>query len=349
MTKRTVRVWRVLAWIAGTLTALIVAGVIFWNISPWPGVWLLRSAPDPGGMENAEMVQKYVPDDIHADLDVVYDESSPEGRVDVFHPDDAESALPTVFWVHGGSFIAGEKEALRNYLQVLSSHGFTVVNVEYTHAPEAVYPGPIVQVDSAIAHVVAHADEFFVDPDRIVIAGDSAGAHIAAQTAMAIAQPSYAEAAGLPASISPEQLSATILFSGPYDPTTVNYDSELFGFFMRTVMWSYSGTRAFLDDEAFLYTALPQHVDGDYPPSFVSTGPADPLLAQNEEWVEALTAAGVDVTTLFFDAATTPDTVGHEYQLALDTPQAQQAMIEQVAFLRQVTSAEMRDGVSDAW
>ncbi len=343
------RLWRVLAWIGGGLVALVVAGVIFWNVSPWPSVWLLRAAPDPGGLENAEAAGRYVPDDIHADLDVVYDDSSNEGRLDIFRPDDTAAALPTVFWVHGGSFIAGQKEALRNYLQVLASHGFTIVNVEYTHAPEAVYPGPIVQVDSAIAHVVAHAEEFHVDPDRIVLAGDSAGAHIAAQTAMAIAQPEYAEAADLPASIAPEQLAGTVLFSGPYDPTTVNYDSELFGFFMRTVMWSYSGTKSFLDDETFLYAALPQHVDGDYPPTFVSTGPADPLLGQNEEWVAALTATGVDVTTLFFDAEATPDTVGHEYQLALDTPEAQQAVIEQVAFLRAVTGAADREGVSDSW
>jgi acetyl esterase/lipase len=334
----------------GGLVALIVAGVIFWNVSPWPSVWLLRAAPDPAGLENAQAAGKYVPDGIHSDLDVVYDESSTEGRLDVFRPDDADPELPTVFWIHGGAFIAGEKEPLRNYSQVLASHGFTIVNVEYTHAPEATYPGPIVQVDRAIAYVVKHADEFHVDPERIVLAGDSAGAHIAAQTAMAIAQPSYATAAGLPAAIAPEQLVGTVQFSGPYDPTTVNYDNASFGFFMRTVMWSYSGTESFLDDEKFLHAALPQYVDGAYPPAFVSTGPADPLLGQNQEWVAALTAVGVDVTTLFFDPATTPDTVGHEYQLALDTPQAQQAMVDQVAFLRSVTGSEERTGgVSNAW
>ena len=343
------RAWRILAWVGGSLVALIVAGVVFWNVSPWPSVWLLRSAPDPAGLENAEAATRYVPDDIHGDLDVVYDETSPDGRLDVFRPEDAGTALPVIFWVHGGAFIAGEKEPVRDYLRVLASHGFTVVNVEYTHAPEATYPRPVEQVDEAIAHVVEHAAEFHADPDRIVLAGDSAGAHIAAQTAMAIAQPDYAQAAGLPAAVAPDRLVGTVLFSGPYDPTTVDYDNELFGFFMRTVMWSYSGSKDFLRDEHFLYTALPQHVDAAYPPTFVSTGPADPLLRQNEEWVAALTEAGVEVSPLFFDATTTPDTVGHEYQLSLDTPEAKQAMVEQVAFLRGVTGAEERAGVSDSW
>lgn len=343
------RRWRVIGWIGGALVALIVAGLVFWAVSPWPSVWVLRAAPDPGGLDDAATAASYAPADIHADLDVVYDEGSAEGRLDVFRPDDAGPALPVVFWVHGGAFIAGEKEPLRGYLQVLASHGFTVVNVEYTHAPEAVYPGPIEQVDRAIEHVMEHAAEFHADADRIVLAGDSAGAHIAAQTAMAIAQPDYAAAAGLPAAVAPDQLVGTVLFSGPYDPTTVDYDNELFGFFMRTVLWSYSGTKSFLDDPAFLCTALTQHVDAAYPPSFVSTGPADPLLRQNEEWVAALEGAGVDVTPLFFDAATTPESVGHEYQLALNTPEARQAMVAQVAFLRSVTGAEPRAGVSDAW
>ncbi|MBO3663815.1 alpha/beta hydrolase [Microbacterium stercoris] len=340
---------RIVLWIVGVVAVLAVAGVVFWNVSPWPGVWLLRSAPDPAGLSNAETAGKYVPADIHADLDLVYDDSSAEGRLDVFRPEDADESLPTVLWVHGGAFIAGQKEPLRNYLQVLASHGFTVVNIEYTHAPEATYPTPIRQVDRAIEYVVAHAEELGADPERLVLAGDSAGAHIAAQSAMAIAQPDYAEAAELSTSIRPDQLRGVVLFSGPYDPTTVDYDNDTFGFFMRTVMWSYSGTKSFLEDEKFRYTALPQHVDADYPPTLVSTGPADPLLKQNLEWVDALDGAGVDVTELFFDPATTPDTVGHEYQLALDTPQAKQALIAQVAFVRDVTRAEMRAGVSDGW
>ncbi|WP_309068162.1 alpha/beta hydrolase [Microbacterium sp.] len=343
------RLVRVVLWVVGVIAVLAVGGVVFWNVSPWPAVWLIRSAPDPAGLENADTAAKYVPGDIRSDLDVVYDRASADGRLDVFRPEDADAALPTVFWVHGGAFIAGEKEPLRSYLSVLASHGFTVVNVEYTHAPEAVYPTPIEQVDRAMTHVLAHADEFGVDPDRLVIAGDSAGAHIAAQATMAIAQPDYAARAGLPAAVAPDQVVGTVLFSGPYDPTSVNYDNETFGFFMRTVMWSYSGTRSFLQDDHFLYTALPEHVDPAYPPAFVSTGPADPLLTQNREWVEALEANDVDVTTLFFDASTTPDTVGHEYQLALDTPQAREAMVAQVAFLREVTGADMREGVSDGW
>lgn len=340
---------KVLLWVGGVVVAVVVAGVVFWNVSVWPSVWLLRQAPDPGGLDNAAAASELVPDGIHSDLDLVVDDDSDQARIDVFRPQSSEEGLPVVFWVHGGAFIAGEKEPLRDYLRILASHGFTVVNVEYTHAPEATYPTPIIQVNDAIAYALDHADQLHIDPDRIVIAGDSAGAHIAAQTAMAISQPAYADAAGLPAAIAPAQLVGVVLFSGPYDPTTVDYDDASFGFFMRTVLWAYSGTKDFLHDEQFLFAALPEHVDASYPPTFVSTGPADPLLRQNLEWVDALQAAGVDTTTLFFDADEVPDTVGHEYQLAVSTDEARQAMKSSVAFLRDVTGAEYREGVSDTW
>lgn len=54
-------------------------------------------------------------------------------------------------------------------------------------------------------------------------------------------------------------------------------------------------------------------------------------------------------TTLLFDADSTPAEIGHEYQLNLSTMQARQSMKEVVAFLRSVTHAEMRTGVSDSW
>lgn len=317
------------------------------GISPVPAVNLVRMSPDLTGLGAAPAATPYVPSGIRTVLDAVYDASSPEGILDVFTPDDGATALPTIFWMHGGGFIAGEKWPLRDYLAVLASHGFTVVNVEYTHAPEAIYPTPIRQLNAAIAFVIDHAGEYRVDPNRILLAGDSAGAHMAAQTAMAIAQPDYAAAAQLPAAISPEQLVGTVQFSGAYDPNGVNFKSKAFGFFMTTVMWAYSGTKKFLTDPLFQMTALPRYVTSQYPPTFVSTGPADPLLSQNEAWVAALKNVGVPVTTLFFDPETTAATVGHEYQLDIAGPQGRQALRAIVEFIRGASHADFREGVAD--
>ncbi len=315
------------------------------GISPKPAVRLFRSAPDLSGLGPALSARDFADGTVRADLDVVYAPGDPDGILDLFRPAAPDGPLPTVVWVHGGGFIAGEKSALRDYLSLLAAHGFTVANVEYTYAPEATYPTPIRQVNAAIAHLVDHARRYGVDPDRIILAGDSAGAHIAAQAAMAIAQPAYAAEAQLPAAIAPHQLIGTVLFSGPFDPSALDYSSKAFGFFMRTVLWAYSGSRDFQSTDAFRYASLPAFVTSDYPPTLVSTGPADPLLAQNRQWVAALEAAGVDVTPLFFDEPGT--TAGHEYQLDLHSPEGRIAFRTVVDFLRRVSRTAVHEGPAD--
>lgn len=65
--------------------------------------------------------------------------------------------------------------------------------------------------------------------------------------------------------------------------------------------------------------------------------------------VTALEDVGVEVETLFFPRATTDRSIGHEYQLDLNTPEARTAMRRVVAFLRAHTTAPLHPGVADAW
>lgn len=333
---------------AGRLATAVLASK--WGISPKPAVQLFRSSPELTGLGPALSAADFADGSVHSDLDVVCDNADPDAIVDIFHPEQVSGPLPTLFWVHGGGFIAGEKWALRDYLSLVAAHGFTVVNVEYTHAPEAIYPTPIRQLNTAIAYLIDHAPAYGIDPGRIILAGDSAGAHISAQAAMAIAQPEYAAKANLPAVIEPDQLVGAVQFSGPFDPTAFDYSNRVFGFFMRTVLWAYSGSRDFEKTDAFRYAALPAFVTSDYPPTFVSTGPADPLLSQNLLWVKALEKAGVDVTALFFDAPPDPaaeDVPGHEYQLNLHSPEGQTSFRDMIAFLRRVSGADYHEGPAD--
>lgn len=204
------------------------------------------------------------------------------------------------------------------------------------------------QVDAAIDFLLADPDRWQVDPDHLVLAGDSAGAHIAAQAALAISDEQYPAEAGLPAPIAPDALRATILCSGAFDPRLADAGDPTWGLFLRTVLWAYSGQRDFERSDAFAHAALPAYVSADYPPSFVTTGPYDPLLDHSPAMVTALQDAGAEVDTLFFDAATTDPAVGHEYQMDLRTPQAREAMERIVAHVRAyTTSSYPGEGISD--
>ena len=112
-----------------------------------------------------------------------------------------------------------------------------------------------------------------------------------------------------------------------------------------------SATRggAYADDPRTMLSSLPDHVTDSYPPSFISTGPADPLLRHSQLLADRLSAAGVTVDTLFFDPASTPESVGHEYALALPTEQGREAMVRLVAFLRAHAEGPELPGASAGW
>lgn len=344
------RLRRIVAVILIVLVAIVVIVYIAFQISPLPSVWLIRNLPNGDALDAAEQTDKYVPAEIASMLDEVYAPGDPDGVFDVFYPEGATEPLPTIVWVHGGGFIGGTKNALRSYMAILASHGYTVVNVEYTHAPEALYPTPVIQLNQALAHITEQAERLHVDPQQIVLAGDSAGAHIAAQAALAITNPDYARDAQLPAAIDAAALRGVILVSGPYDTSSLDFNNATFGWFMSTVLWAYTGDKNFMDEPRSAYLSLPPYVTADYPPALITTGPYDPLLSHSQTLVNALSAQGVDVDALFFDAETTDESIGHEYQLQLDAPEAKEALKHMIAFMREYTATpDVREGVSDGW
>ncbi len=104
-----------------------------------------------------------------------------------------------------------------NYLRVLAGRGLTTVGVDYSIAPGSRYPTPVKQVAAALAHLVDHADRLGVDPARVVLAGDSAGAQIAAQVALLVTDPAYAAEVGIEVDVPPSSLQGLVLFCGAYD------------------------------------------------------------------------------------------------------------------------------------
>lgn len=316
--------------------ALLVAllAVTAWALlSPWPSVLVLRQLwPEPS-REQTEALEALAPRDVHVERDVVVDPDDPQGRIDVYRPSAAGATpLPVVVWVHGGGFITGTKEGLDTYLPHIAAAGFTVVAVEYTVAPQARYPTPVDQTQRALRYVVGHAADLGADPTQVVLAGDSAGAQIAAQTAMCDSQSGYAARAGLPRADLPAPLRGVVLYSGALDLHLTKSATGAAKWIVQTMMWAYTGSRDPTDDAHLEMASLPQHVTAAFPPSFISTGPGDPLLAHSKSMADHLRAAGAQVRTLWFPDA--PSAIGHEYAMDLRTPQAKESMRALLAFLR---------------
>lgn len=320
------RIARIFGWSLLTLGLLFSAAFIATRLSPWPDVWLLRHVSlvfgDQGAKAAAALARR-VPPGVESHLDVSYDGEDADARMDVFFPSHAPTAQATIVWVHGGAFVAGTKSDIRPYLAILASHGYTAVGIEYSKAPERTYPTPVLQLGKALAYLQSHAAAFHVDPERFVLAGDSAGAQIAAQAAVSVSNPGYALAAKLPAALRPEQLRGVMLFCGPYDLGLIPRDGR-FANLTNKLLWSYFGRRDFEHSPGYRYFSVVDFVSTEFPPSFISAGNTDPLLEHSQRLVSALQRVGASPDALFFPQTGVP--VPHEYQFDLESSAGQQAL-----------------------
>lgn len=330
---------RIVAIMLASLLLLGGVGVATFINSPWPSAMLIRTMFDRESARTAEELRAYTPaaDRIEERLDIAYREGDADATLDVFRPASAgQRALPTVVWVHGGAWIAGDKSQLSNYLRIIADRGYTVVGINYSIAPQSVYPTPVLQGMAALGYLSEHSAELGVDPSQLVLAGDSAGAQIAAQLAAIATSPSYAQRVGIPAEIRPEQLSATLLACGAYDVTLADVEGP-FARFLRTVLWSYTGTRDYATDPETQAASVLNFVTVEFPATFLTVGNADALAPQSQALAERLGDLGVPLDALFFPEATEPG-LEHQFQFNLELAGAREALERMIAFLDTHTS-----------
>jgi acetyl esterase/lipase len=146
-----------------------------------------------------------------------------------------------------------------------------------------------------------------------------------------VSAPAYASTMSVPPPLERDQLDGVILYCGAYDVGLVNLEGA-FGTFLETVLWSYTGTKAFQNDPAVATISVVHHVTSAFPPAFISSGNADPLTPQSRALANVLTRLGVQVDTLFFEDSYQPP-LPHEYQFNLDTEAGQLALARSVVFL----------------
>jgi acetyl esterase len=91
---------------------------------------------------------------------------------------------PLVLYFHGGGWVCGDLDTHDQTCRALArSSGARVLSVEYRLAPEHPFPAPVEDAFAAFRYVAANAASLAVDPQRIALAGESSGGHLAAVTA----------------------------------------------------------------------------------------------------------------------------------------------------------------------
>lgn len=240
---------------------------------------------------------------------------------DLYPPDGAEPH-PAILFAHGGSWVAGSPRTHDKLARRLAEHGFLVASVDYALAPEHPHPAGLDDCVAAADWLAAEAGALGADPARLAIMGDSAGGNLAA-----------AALDRLLARDGATPFRAAVLPYGVYDfPAMLRLPEESPFVNGRTFAWQlddYLGPdadEALLTDPSVSPRLSPRL--GQFPPTFLTAGTHDPLLAQSREFARALTEAGAAVDLLVCEGAT------HAFLQIEDVPAAGEALDAIVAFLR---------------
>lgn len=109
----------------------------------------------------------------------------PTGRrdhlLDVYLPEGAgtsDELRPAVLYVHGGAFCMLSKDTHRVMAMPFAKRGHVVFNINYRLGPVHTYPAPLEDAAAALSWVLDNARSFGADPDRLILAGESAGANL---------------------------------------------------------------------------------------------------------------------------------------------------------------------------
>lgn len=102
-------------------------------------------------------------------------------KTEIFTPDDAAVPVPALIYIHGGALCYKAATYHKKLACIYASKAkCKVFFPDYHLAPKYPYPAALEDIRSLYKYVVDHAEEFGIDRSRIGIAGDSAGAMIAA-------------------------------------------------------------------------------------------------------------------------------------------------------------------------
>jgi acetyl esterase len=323
----------ILLLIAATAFIIALGSYVALQCSRWPAALFYRTRFDHNGVVAARAIEKYVPPQITGILNLRYGADDADALLDLFYPTNiigTTDLLPTVVWIHGGGYLSGSKDQIANYLKILAGEGFTVVGINYSLAPGETYPTPVRQANRALAFIEGHAAEFHADASNIFLAGDSAGAQIAAQLANVISSPEYAKEVGITPAIERQHVKGVVLHSGLYGIDGIVLQKLL----PRTMFWSYFGRRDFVKDQRLAEFSIAPHITSDFPAMFISVGNADPLEEQSKLLAETVARHGGTVERLFFPPDHKP-ALPHEYQFNVGGEAGQLALKRSAAFIRE--------------
>lgn len=193
---------------------------------------------------------------------------------------------PLIVFAHGGGFVFCDLDTHDGFCRAMANGvGAIVVSVDYRLSPEHSWPTPAHDVHAAIEWSARSAAQLGADPDRLVVAGDSAGGNLVAVAALMARDGGGADIAG-------QVLLYPVIAA---DPTTESYRRFGNGYYnTRAAMnWYWDQYVPVVADRLHPYASPIRAQLSGLPSALIVTAGCDPLCSEGADYVGALRTAGV--------------------------------------------------------
>ncbi len=116
---------------------------------------------------------------------IQYAQGNERRQLDIYLPNEGMKPYPVIIDIFGGGWYFGNKSSYKLEPALnLNRKGFAVVSINYSLSYEQQFPVQVDEIKAAIRYIKAHAAEFDIDSTKVVLMGESAGAHYAALCAI---------------------------------------------------------------------------------------------------------------------------------------------------------------------
>lgn len=235
-----------------------------------------------------------IPENVHYEKKLHYGNDKNQYMNLLYLEDKLKAKKPLFIYIHGGGWISGITEMRNAYIMNWVNKGFFACSINYTYAPQKIFPAQLQEVYSAIDFIFDNAEKYNYDTDNIVLAGESAGGYFITYLASCVGDPSPLDKLGISfKSRDKFRIKALVShcscfnlehLSNPEKPQSQFPD-------MKMMIESFTGMKR-EELNSFLKTEegklLNPHVNKDFPPCFLTWGTMDALRYDTKDFVNEL-------------------------------------------------------------
>lgn len=280
--------------------------------------------------------------------DVAYASQYPNSYMDVYtSAKHSSSPKPTIFYIHGGGYIFGDKadgdpnadsKSLYTYFLPMLDAGYNIVSINYAFAPKYGYLTPIIQALQAMDFLQKQGSYYGVDMSQVILAGASAGGQIAGQLALIHTNPQYAAEIGIAPILPKDSIRGVIFNSALLDVERFSITHNcVFDYFFLLCGRCYFGRGFMRGNKNAIQSSIIRNATEHFPPSYISDGNTSTFYEQASDFHARLDALKVPNTFYFIHKESA--TLLHGYEID-GSDWADLNMEKQIEFLRTIAKVK---------